>query len=122
MLQRMSGLEPPTTNEEAEERLYFAITANDATCLRWQISQGININHKFEGSNQLGKSALHLCCETGHLGCAKLLVKAGADMDPVDYWFQTPLMYSVCTERIEMVNFLVEAGCSLDEKDRWGLD
>ena len=53
--------------EEKEKCLYFAVTRNDADGLKSLIRDGADINYTFEGSNQLGKSILHLSCETGSL-------------------------------------------------------
>ena len=55
---------------------------------------------------------------SGKYDCAKILLEAGAWLDPADRWIQTPLMYSVCTERPEMVDLLLQAGCDPDKKDR----
>ena len=63
-------------NEE-EERIYYAITGEDIVTLKHLLEDGLDPNTKFHGSNQLDKSALHLCCETGNYECAK--VSAGLD-------------------------------------------
>ena len=55
-----------------EERLYYAITGEDIVTLRHMLEDGLNPNSKFHGSNQLDKSALHLCCETGNYEGAKV--------------------------------------------------
>ena len=48
---------------------------------------GLSVDIKFQGSNQLGRSALHLACEKGHYECAKILLQYGANteaqVDPI---------------------------------------
>ena len=105
-------------SDENEERLYYALDFNDAALLGILIRDGINVNMTFDGSNQLGKSALHLCCEKGSLECAKLLLSNGACTNLRDKWYQTPLMYAICTERDDMVELLIDAGCDLNVRDR----
>lgn len=104
--------------DEDEERLYYALEFNDAALLKIFLREGINVNMTFEGTNQLGKSALHLCCEKGSYQCAELLLKHGAFMNALDKWHQTPLMYAVCTERDDMVQLLISSGCDLNVRDR----
>ena len=70
------------------------------------------------GSNQLNKRLLHLACEKGEESCAQALLDYGADPDPQDAWFQTPLMYSVCTERDNMVRLLLQQSPDLDITDK----
>ena len=57
---------------EDEERIYYAITGEDIVTLKHLLEDGFDANTKFHGSNQLDKSALHLCCETGNYECAKV--------------------------------------------------
>ena len=91
-----------------EERLYFALVANDVITLSRFLDEGTSVNFKFEGQNQWGKSALHLCSETGNMECASLLLEKGANAKIIDNWQQTPAMYAVCTERADMVQLLIE--------------
>ena len=72
----------------------------------------------FSGSNQLNKSVLHLACEKGHADCARILLSAGAKINKQDAWYQTPLMYAVCTEREDMVQLLIEHGACLTVRDK----
>ena len=72
----------------------------------------------FVGSNQLDKRLLHLSCEKGEECCARVLLEHGADPDPQDAWFQTPLMYSVCTERDNMVRLMLEQPVDLNLTDK----
>jgi len=104
--------------DELEKKLYFAISDNDVEALESLIKNGINVDTTFYGTNQLQKTAMHLCCEKGHLECARLLFDAGASIELKDAWYQTPLMYSICTERPDMVEFLLKCGCEADEHDR----
>jgi ankyrin repeat protein len=104
--------------EELEKKLYFAICDNDVKKLEELIQDGMDVNKTFYGSNQWQKTAMHLCCEKGHLECARLLYEAGANIEQQDAWFHNPLMYSIFTERSDMVRFLLERGCDADEHDR----
>ena len=42
------------------------------------LKDGLDPNFTFKGSNQLRKTALHLCCEKGLMECATLLMTMGA--------------------------------------------
>lgn len=81
----------------------------------WSVA---SMNNFFSGSNQLDKSLLHLACEKGHEACACLLLEKGANINVVDGWFQTPLMYAVCTQRENIVNFLLQRRPEMDKQDK----
>ena len=106
--------------EEHEATLYYAICEDDRVGLARLLKQGLNPDTTFNGSNQLGKSVLHLCCEKGREECATILLEAGAQPDVVDEWYMTPLTYSISTERVEMTRLMVKAGCFVNSHDRYG--
>ncbi|KAK2141747.1 hypothetical protein LSH36_1049g00092 [Paralvinella palmiformis] len=51
--------------DELEKKLYFAISDNNVEALESLIKNGINVDTTFYGTNQLQKTAMHLCCEEG---------------------------------------------------------
>ena len=70
------------------------------------------------GANQLNKCLIHFSCETGQEECARVLLQHGANPDPQDAWFQTPLMYSVCTERENMVELMLQQDIDVNITDK----
>ena len=72
-------------------------------------------------------TALILACIFGHVDIAKLLLAAGADMDPKNCGTNTALWTAMQTRNIEMVKLLVDAGVDVEvpcfsEQDIDGLD
>ena len=117
MSSRLSRRKQENQNQ-LEKDLYFAICDNNVEKLGALIQGGINVNMTFYGSNQWQKTAMHLCCEKGHIECARLLHEAGASLEEKDAWYHNPLMYSIFTERSDVLLFLLTHGCEVDEHDR----
>ncbi len=83
-------------DDQEKERLYYALQADDVTCLKSLIRDGVNVDSVFEGmlcfTGRTAKwSALHLCCEKGSYHCAKLLLESGADPDTMASGINTML-------------------------------
>jgi ankyrin repeat protein len=65
----------------------------------------------------LGETALHTCARTGKPEAAKLLIAAGASVDPPESWRgQTPLMWAAAEGHAAMAKLLVEAGADVNAR------
>ena len=67
--------------------------------------------------NQEGETALHEVARTGNIESAKLLLKAGANIDARETWGgQTPLHWAASQNQPEMIRFLVSRGADPDAR------
>jgi ankyrin repeat protein len=66
--------------------------------------QGIDIDARTEE----GLTALDLACSNGHLEVAKLLVAAGAEVNPQDSYDWGPLVSAAARGHLQVVKYLVE--------------
>ena len=67
-----------------------------------------------------GCQPLHYASNRGKPELVRLLLQAGADVDPTDVEGRTPLMYAVCAERTMVALLLMAHGANLYTKDRRG--
>ncbi len=62
------------------------------------------------------ESVLHIATALEDDAVIRLLIKAGADMTATDYANATPLFYAAQNQRAAVLNVLLEAGASVNEK------
>jgi ankyrin repeat protein len=67
-----------------------------------------------------GCQPLHYASNRGRPELVRLLLQAGADVDPGDAEARTPLMYAVCAERTMVALLLLAHGANLYTRDRRG--
>ena len=64
-----------------------------------------------------GETALHTCAHAGHTAAARVLIAAGASIDPGDSWRgQTPLMWAAAEGHPETMQALIDAGADVDAR------
>ena len=51
----------------------------------------------------------------------KLLIDAGADVNAINFWFETPLLQAAFVGNIEIVKVLIDAGAGLEYTNRFGM-
>ncbi|MCB0442995.1 MAG: ankyrin repeat domain-containing protein [Aequorivita sp.] len=92
--------------------LIWATFYGNETLLNWLIDNGANVNHQ----DRNGDSALHFAAQQKTVGCAKKLIKKGADIEVQDNYGNTPLWRAIfASERDHtLVNLLIENGANLD--------
>jgi len=72
--------------------LHCAAVTGSEVCCELLIERG---NKKsIENTDEKGRTPLHLACSRGHMECARVLLAAGAFVNPVDQRRMTPLMYA----------------------------
>lgn len=81
----------PVYADNGNTPLHFAITNNNIEMVKELLTQNINYNAKDEN----GRTPLHIAILLGLNDIANILIDSGkADMNAVDYYGGTPLMYS----------------------------
>lgn len=68
----------------------------------------------------MGNTALHLACQQGWLDASRLLVEAGAPVDAIDAYGNTPLWRAVFAfpgGDPALIRLLLEAGADPDRKN-----
>ncbi|OWF36403.1 Ankyrin repeat and SOCS box protein 16 [Mizuhopecten yessoensis] len=105
--------EEESDDEEEEEEeeydyaieLYRAIEADERTVLRGLLDNGADAGLKpFEDKS---RALLHICCDKGHIECARILLDYGAAIGVTDEWGMTPLMYCMMRQDMGMAKMLL---------------
>ncbi len=97
---------------------FFRAAENgDEATLYTLIAKGIDVNMQ----DELGGTALLYAASYGHLECAKLLISAGAGVDPVHpKGGGTPLQAAAWEGHPEEVQFLLDVGANVNAIDKEG--
>lgn len=92
--------------------LILATLHKNTDLLSWLIVQGANVNHQ----DRNGASALHFAGQEKNEEAARLLLKAGADLNMVDVYGNAPLWRAVFNAKddLEVVKLYVQGGANLD--------
>ena len=85
-------------------------------CVERLLQAGALVN----GKNAIGRTALHIAAEKGHVPVAKRLLHAHANLDIDDKKGNTPLHRSACNGRQEMTRVLLAMLAEVDVKDQRG--
>jgi hypothetical protein len=63
---------------------------------------------------------LHQATEAGDVERVRELLAQGMDVNARDRYYNTPLLYAISNEKLDMVRFLVDQGADIDAPDRNG--
>lgn len=104
---RATRMEFGASAEEAEKEtlMVYAATEGDAALAERLLKAGVDPDAVIS----LDDTALGIAAENGHLGVARALIAAGADVNR-QCRVGTPLKYAARFQRTEMVKLLLEAG------------
>jgi|TARA_B110000483_G_scaffold58698_2_gene73277 ankyrin repeat protein len=94
-----------------------AYYSGSATLLENLITQGADVNARDKGAC----TPLHLAAKNGHVEALQILLENGANMHVKDIkhgW--TPLHIAIVSKQYESAKFLIRAGSSVSECDKWG--
>ena len=82
----------------------------------------LKLGAKIDPVENNGVTPLAYACQQGHFDTAKVLVKAGANVNKMteDESGASPLHFAVLSKKIEIVRFLVRAGAKIDATDKFG--
>ena len=97
----------PIMTEDIPAAMYHAVDKNDVTKLRTLLQEGADPNENYNDSPALSFTILHLCCGKGHLEATKLLVEAGANVQSRDAWAMSPLVHSIISQYIDVIEYLL---------------
>ncbi|WP_074243736.1 ankyrin repeat domain-containing protein [Mycobacteroides abscessus] len=94
----------------ADTALHSSAGYNSVDYLRHEIASGLDINEV--GTN--GWTPLHRACMAYSYEAAKILLEAGAAVDPQDKWGKTPLVCAVTSDSraLDLVILLLEYGAN----------
>lgn len=110
------GIDPNTTDAYGSPLLHQVVLSADVEMLELLLQYA---DLKMDAFNRVGQTALSLAARWEHVGIVKLLLAAGADPNAAGQRYQlTPLIGSVIGRNLEITNTLVEAGASIDQKDK----
>lgn len=73
------------------------------------------------GADELGRTALHVATEMGHIDATKFLLEQGMAPTTTDAMGQTPLHLAARHGRLDMVRLLLTAGADAQARDARGL-
>ena len=98
-----------------QQALYAAAVGDDVTSMRRLIAEGANIN---ERCDQYYTTALVYAAMVGSVGCVRLAVEEGADLNATigEQLFSGGFTAAICAAQagsVECLQVLIEAGCDL---------
>lgn len=99
--------------------LWSAVYHADRALVERLLSEAVDVNVW----DAHGRSALTFAASGGHLEIARVLIEAGAWVDPFDDYstFMTPLMCAAEAGHLEMVDLLLEKGANPIHYGGWSL-
>ncbi|CAH1795636.1 unnamed protein product, partial [Owenia fusiformis] len=96
-----------------ETALWRASQRNNYECVKELVENGTNVNH----FDNYGRTPLMLCNDVNIM---KLLLRHGADIQPVDCYGETALWRASQRNNYECVKELVENGTNVNHFDNYG--
>ncbi|XP_035693851.1 ankyrin-3-like [Branchiostoma floridae] len=112
----MSNFKEETEDEHLEGELWLAAGVGDMQNVTRLIQQGVDVNYK----GYLDTTPLHSAASGGHVGVAKVLLKAGAQVESTDGSGKTPLHNAATWGHVGVAEFLLKYGARVDSTDRHG--
>ena len=110
------GIDPNTTDAYGSPLLHQVVARGKVDMLELLLSYD---ELKIDAYNRVGQTALSLAARWERGDMVELLLQAGAEPNAAGERYQlTPLIGSVIGRNLEITNILVEAGASIDHKDK----
>ncbi len=111
-----AGAELNVADEDGETPLHSAIRRNRLAVASFLLEHGADT----EGRNMRGRTPLLLVArETGNLEMARLLIAAGADVNAVSRYDETPLDLAAWRGFRGLVNLFLDSGARLPSSGTW---
>ncbi len=103
------GMDVNSADQHGTTLAIYASRAGNEKLLRYLLAHRANINLK----NHYGDNAIALASLEGHLACVKLLIEAGAEVNPLPgIWL--PLNYAAFNGHRDVAQYLLEKGAKVD--------
>ncbi len=110
--------EPSTVMDELNLAFLDALCDDDLERMEYFYALGADVNHRNIGANE---TPLHFAVCREDTKFAKWLIAKGADVNAEACHKMTPLHWAARLGQVEMVQVLVEAGCTLHPKSDRGI-
>lgn len=111
-LYSMDNVKMKVDKNELGQNLITATKAGDIKIISELISLGADLNEKKDGN-----TALMIAVKSGFYDIAKLLIKAGSNVDETDYDSKTILMWAIQNNFINITKLLLDSGAKVDLKE-----
>jgi hypothetical protein len=98
---------PPVGKQQSSA--FYAVTTGDIQSLESMADAGWALA---DVKDSAGKRVLHRAAQVGNAPAVKLLIKAGAPVDSVTTWDETPLHFAVRNGHVEAAKELIASGAS----------
>jgi len=95
--------------------LYSAVKAGKKNEVIRHLDNGVDLNQQ----NEENKTALHCAAENKNIEMVKILIHAGAYLDPHAYYGWTPLHWAVYVGSLDVVKLLIESGADIDRNNNY---
>jgi ankyrin repeat protein/L-ascorbate metabolism protein UlaG (beta-lactamase superfamily) len=100
--------------------IHQAIISGDVDLVAKMLQKDPSLVNDQDENNQFLYLPLHTAASHGQLKIAKLLIKAGADVDGFDSDESTPLHVAAVDNQPELVTLLLKAGADVNRRDKNG--
>jgi ankyrin repeat protein len=84
------------------------------------LNKGVDINTNKGIRLSNGCTPLHTTIRSENLEIAKLLIKAGVDVNQTDITGLSPLFFALYQDKLSIVELLIESGCDVNKVDGFG--
>ena len=114
--------DPNKRNQYGRNSFFAAAMNHDLEMLKYLIEHGANI-HTVDRKKQsvlMGILDDTLCRSKNLIGTVRFLVEHGVDLDVVDKQNQDALDYALRKGDPEVIQYLLDAGCNVNRRDRMG--
>jgi ankyrin repeat protein len=116
MMLAMTNSPVNATQQNLQDSLLAAASANQVSRLREMLARGVDI----EARDADGRSALLLATRSNAIEAAQLLIEAGADVNASDLIHDSPFLYAGAEGRLEILRMTLRHGADLASVNRYG--
>jgi ankyrin repeat protein len=108
------GADPNVRDTAGHAPLHIASFKGHTSFIAPLIEAGADIDARLEKGVPTSRCSIHLACEGGHLETVQVLLDCGCGIDIPDQIGNTPLLYAIANDRIEVARALIDRGSPVD--------